>query len=609
MTPTSLRTHGCGTLTEEHIGQTVTLCGWANVVRDQSHQMFIDLRDRSGLVQVVADSDVDVVIHAKLSGAKSEFCLRITGEVVKRLPGKENPKLATGTIELRIDDAEILNTSKPLPFEISADSRVSEEVRLQYRYLDMRRQPVRDILEMRYRLTKSARDFMDGEGFWEVETPLLWKSTPEGAREYVVPVRTQPGKAFVLPQSPQICKQLLMVGGVEKYFQIARCFRDENARTDRQPEFTQIDLEMSFVGQEDVLALAEGLFATLMQQVKGVDVATPFPRLTYAESMRRYGSDKPDTRFGLELTDISDIVADCQFKVFTNALGAGGQVKAICAPGVAAYSRKEVEELTEIVKRFGARGLATFAKGESEIKSNVAKFFTEEQMNGIFERMGAGPGDLVLVVADQPAVVAQSLDFLRREMAKRLNLIPEGQFNFLWIVDTPMFEYDKEKDGFDAVHHPFCLPNPEDMHCLAEGFASELPKSDASHPHAQIRAWLYDLVLNGFELASGSIRCHRREIQQQIFDVIGLPPEVAQERFGFMLDAFEYGAPPHGGLGVGFDRVVALFAGVPDGNIRETIAFPKTSGGTDPLTGAPTAIPADRWTELGLTEIPQPIAD
>ena len=599
------RTHHCGTLRESHLGQTVTLCGWAGVVRDQSHQMFIDLRDRSGLVQIVADSDLNSEVHAALTGVKSEYCLEITGEVVRRVAGKENPKMATGDIEIRIDEAIVLNTSKPLPFELSAETRASEDVRLQYRYLDMRRSPVRDILEMRYKLSRETRRFLDSEGFWEVETPLLWKSTPEGAREYVVPVRSHPGKGFVLPQSPQICKQLLMVGGVEKYFQIAKCFRDESARADRQPEFTQIDIEMSFVGQDDVLELTERLFAHLMREVKNIEIPLPFPRISYAESMEKYGSDKPDTRFGLELQDISDIVIDSQFKVFTGALAAGGQVKAICAPGVASYSRKEVEELTELVKRFGARGLATFARGESEIKSNVAKFFTENQMNSIFERVGAGVGDLVLVVADKPSVVAQSLDFLRREMAKRLGLVDATKFNFLWVVDTPMFEFDKEKAGFDATHHPFCLPNPEDMELFEAGFTSEIAKSDPAHPHARVRAWLYDLVLNGFELASGSIRCHRREIQHRIFDVIGLGKDLAQERFGFMLDAFEYGAPPHGGIAPGFDRVVTLLAGIADGNIREVIPFPKTSGGTDPLTGAPTFIPSERWTEMGLQELPR----
>jgi len=588
-------------LTEAHIGQSVTLCGWANVVRDQSHQMFMDLRDRSGIVQCVVDRDLNETLHESLRSVRTEFCLQLTGLVQQRVLGKENPKLATGTIEVHLTEAIILNTSKPLPFELSGATAVDESVRLQYRYLDLRRQQMRDTVELRHRLAKATRDQLDGDGFWEVETPLLWKSTPEGAREYAVPTRTHPGRAFVLPQSPQICKQLLMVGGVEKYFQIARCFRDEGARSDRQPEFTQIDIEMSFVEQDDILAMTEKLYAHLMRDVMGVEIPLPFPRLTYAESMRRYGSDKPETRYGMELVDLGDLVTDSGFKVFSNAIATGGQVRAICAPGCAEYSRKQVEELTDLVKRFGARGLATFALGESEIKSTVARFFSEEQMQAIFARCGAQKGDLVLVVADKPSVVAQSLDFLRREMGKRLNLATPGQFNFLWIVDTPMFEYDAEKSGYDATHHPFCLPNPEDMHLLEDGFSSEKEIGSAEHPWSQIRSWLYDLVLNGYELGSGSIRCHRRDIQQRIFDVIGVPPAVAQERFGFMMDAFEYGAPPHGGIGLGFDRTVAILAGVPDANIREVIAFPKTGTGTDPLTGAPTPIDEARWAELGLS--------
>ncbi len=599
------RTHHCGELTAEQIGQTVTLCGWANVVRDQSHQVFLDMRDRSGLVQCVGDRDSNAEAHGALASVKSEFCVQITGVVAARLPGKENPKIKTGALEVQVSEAIVLNASKTPPFDIAGEMAADENVRLQYRYLDLRRQKMRDMLEMRYLLTKHTRDFLHDEGFWEVETPLLWKSTPEGAREYVVPTRTHPGKAFVLPQSPQIAKQLLMVGGVEKYFQIARCFRDESARSDRQPEFTQIDMEMSFVEQDDVLAVTERLFHYLMREVKGVEIPIPFPRLTYAESMRRYGSDKPDTRFGLELVDLGDIAANSQFKVFNNAIASGGQVKAICAPGCAGYSRKEIEELTDLVKRFGARGLATFALGESEIKSQVAKFFTGEQMQEIFRRCGAQTGDLVMCVADKPGVVAQSLDFLRREMGKRLNLIPQDQFNFLWIVDTPMFEYDPAQNRFDAMHHPFCLPNPEDMALVEAGFSSEIALSDASHPWAGVRSWLYDLVLNGWELASGSIRCHRREVQEKIFNIIGLPLDEAQKRFGFMLDAFEYGAPPHGGIAPGFDRTVAILAGIADGNIREVIAFPKTSGGTDPLTGAPTEIPAERWTELGLEAVAQ----
>jgi len=594
------RTHHCGDLRPEQIEQSVALCGWANVVRDQSHQMFIDLRDRSGIVQVVIDRDLNPELFAQLTGIKSEYCLQVEGTVAPRISGKENPKLATGAIEVHATQVRVLNTSKALPFEIEDEVRADETVRLQYRYLDLRRRPMRDILELRHRIVKATRDFLDSEGFWEIETPLLWKSTPEGAREYVVPTRGGEARSFVLPQSPQIAKQLLMVGGVEKYFQIARCFRDESARSDRQPEFTQIDIEMSFVEQDDVLAQTERLFAHIMRECKGIEVQLPFPRLSYEESMRRYGSDKPDTRFGLEFVDLSDIAHESGFKVFADAVSSGGQVKAIRAPGCAGYSRKQIDELTEIAKRFGARGLATFALGENEVKSPVAKFLGEEQMQEIFKRCGAQTGDLILCVADKPQVVAQSLDFLRREMAKRLDLIPDGAYNFLWIVDTPMFEYSNEEGRFDAMHHPFCLPNPDDMHLLEEGFTSEIPKSSAAHPWAQVRAWLYDLVLNGSELASGSIRCHRREIQEKIFDIIGLPLDVAQERFGFMLDAFEYGAPPHGGIAPGLDRTVAILAGIPDGNIREVIAFPKTSGGSDPLTGAPTAIDEARWKELGL---------
>lgn len=599
------RTHHCGTLREEHVGQTVTLCGWAGVVRDQSYQLFIDLRDRSGIVQCVADREQNAALHEQLSDVKSEYCLQLTGTVQKRIEGKENPKIETGAIELLIESAEILNTSKPLPFELDEADRVNEEVRIQYRYLDLRRKAMQRNLELRHRTVKSVRDFLDAEGFWEIETPLLWKSTPEGAKEFAVPSSNHPGKAFVLPQSPQLCKQMLMVGGIEKYFQIAKCFRDETARSDRFLEFTQIDLEMSFVEQEDVLDVWERMFAHVMKSTLDVEIPLPFPRLTYAESMRRYGCDKPDTRFGLELEELSDLVADSGFKVFTNALAGGGQVKAICAPGAADYSRREVDGLTDLVKRFGARGLATFAKGETEIKSNVAKFFTEEQMNAIFERMNAQPGDLVLVVADKPDVVAQSLDFLRREMAGRLNLIPKEQFNFVWIVDTPMFEYsqdseDKSRGGFDAMHHPFCLPNPEDQHLLEEGFESTLEQSDPNHPWANVRAWLYDLVLNGWEISSGSIRCHRRDLQEKIFSVIGLPLEQAQERFGFMLDSFEYGAPPHGGVAAGLDRLVTIMADIPGNNMRDVVAFPKTTSGADPLSGAPTPLDPTRWSELGM---------
>ncbi len=602
------RTHACGELRPEHIESHVTLCGWARTVRDQSHQMFIDLRDRSGVVQCVIDLDLNPETFAKFSGqTRTESCLLLRGVVRKRLEGKENPKIETGAVEVHVQSGEILNASKPLPFELSEDIKTDEATRIQYRYLDLRRERMRDNLRFRYQATRSVRDFLDREGFWEIETPLLWKSTPEGAREFLVPATTHPGRGFVLPQSPQICKQLLMVGGVEKYFQIARCFRDETARADRFLEFTQIDLEMSFVGQEDVLDVWERMFQHILRELKGIELSLPLPRLSYAEAMERYGSDKPDTRFGMELVELSDLAWETQFKVFQSAVSSGGQVKAICARGCADYSRKQIDELTELAKRFGARGLATFAIASDGVKSPVAKFFSEEQMREIFRRCEAQSGDLILCVADAPGVVAQSLDFLRREMARRLGLVAQGSFNFVWIVDTPMFEYDAAGDRFDAMHHPFCLPNPDDMPLFEAGFTSTLSKSDAAHPFAKVRSWLYDLVLNGWEISSGSIRCHRRDIQERIFEVIGLSREEAQSRFGFLLDAFEYGAPPHGGVACGFDRLITILAELPDANMRDMVAFPKTTSGTDPLSGAPTALEEKRLREIGLMVRPEAV--
>ena len=605
------RTHHCGELRPEHIETHVTLCGWARTVRDQiwsgavAGVMFIDLRDRSGIVQCVVDPTENPEAYEVLARVKTESCLLLRGVVKKRIEGKDNPKLETGAIEVHVQSGEILNPSKPLPFELAEDIKTDENTRIQYRYLDLRRERMRDNLRFRYEATRAVRDFLDREGFWEIETPLLWKSTPEGAREFLVPATTHPGKGFVLPQSPQISKQLLMCGGVEKYFQIARCFRDETARADRFLEFTQIDLEMSFVGQEDVLDVWERMFQHVVRELKGIEISLPLPRLTYAEAMERYGSDKPDTRYGMELVSLTDMAADTQFKVFQSATATGGQVKAICAKSCADYSRKQIDELTELVKRFGARGLATFAIGEDGVKSPVAKFFSEEQMAEIFRRCQAGPGDLVLCVADAPGVVAQSLDFLRREMARRLDLIPAGVFNFVWIVDTPMFEYDAGEDRFDAMHHPFCLPNPNDMPLFESGFTSTCPKSDPEHPFARVRSWLYDLVLNGWEISSGSIRCHRRDIQEKIFEVIGLSKEEAQARFGFMLDAFEYGAPPHGGVACGFDRLITILAELPDANMRDMVAFPKTTSGTDPLSGAPTELEEKRLREIGLQVRPE----
>ncbi len=593
-----LRTHHCGELRIEQVGHEVTLAGWVNTTRDHGGVVFIDLRDRSGLVQCVFHPEHSPQALAVAAAAHNEWVLQIRGNVRPRPAGTENLKLPTGAVEIEATACEVLNACKPVPFPFDEDKEPDESVRLRYRYVDLRRKKMRDILELRHRAVKAVRDFLDAEGFWEIETPQLWKSTPEGAREFIVPVRSAPGKCFVLPQSPQICKQLLMVGGVEKYFQIARCFRDEDARADRQAEFTQIDMEMSFVEQDDVLDVVERLFSSVMKRVMNVEVPTPFPRMTYAEALARFGSDKPDTRFALELADVSDIATRVEFKVFKDTVANGGQVKCLAAPGCAAYSRKEVEVLTDIAKRFGAKGLATWAIGESEVKSAIAKFFTPEQMNEIFARCGAKPGDLVLAVADKAEVVAESLNRLRLELGKRLNLIPEGTYDFRWVVDFPMVEWNRAAQRYDAKHHPFCMPNPDDLPLLDAGFEAPNPGS-AEHPHTRLRAWAYDLILNGNELGSGSIRCHRRELQERIFRLLGLTPEQAQRRFGFMLDAFEYGAPPHGGIAPGVDRFIAILAGV-DPNIRDVIAFPKTANTTDLMTGAPTELDAGALDTLGL---------
>ncbi|MCS6861874.1 MAG: aspartate--tRNA ligase [Abditibacteriales bacterium] len=598
------RTHVCGELRAEHVGQEVVVTGWVQRTRDHGGVIFIDLRDRSGVVQTVFDpARASGGVHERASQVRNEFVLAVQGRVAKRPAGTENPRLATGEIEIVATEMEVLNPAKPTPFLISDEAdKVDESVRLTYRYLDLRRPRMRNILELRHRVTKAVRDFMDGEGFWEVETPNLWKSTPEGAREYVVPSRLHAGRFYVLPQSPQLCKQLLMVAGVEKYFQIARCFRDEDTRADRQPEFTQIDIEMSFVEQEDILSLVERMYAYVFKRVMGIEIATPFPRLRYAEALARYGTDKPDTRFGMELVDLSDIVKDSGFRVFQQTVASGGQVKAICAPGCAGYSRKEVEDLTKWVQQFGAKGLATFALGESEIRSQVAKFLTAEQMEEIFRRCGAKTGDLVLCVADQPDVVADALGRLRLEMGRRLGLIPKGQYNFLWIVDVPLFGWNAAEQRYDPMHHPFCAPLPEDLELLKAGYTATVPPGHPDHPWGKVRANLYDCVLNGYEVAGGSIRTHRRDVQELVFGAIGLDFEQAKERFGFLLEAFEYGAPPHGGIACGLERLIMILAGTD--NIRDVIAFPKTGDARDLMTGAPTVIDDQTLAELHVRTIP-----
>jgi aspartyl-tRNA synthetase len=580
-----LRTHSCGELRKTHVGQTVTLAGWLNRRRDHGGLIFMDLRDREGFVQVVCNPDESQEAHATAARARAEYVLRVVGTVRARPEEGINPNLPTGEIEVLAREVDILNPSKTPPFYIDRDNEVDETLRLKYRYLDLRRRRMQRNLMLRHKVVKFIRDFMDARGFIEIETPILIKSTPEGARDYVVPSRVHPGKFYALPQSPQQLKQLLMVSGVEKYFQIARCFRDEDLRADRQPEHTQLDIEMSFVEQEDVLRLVEDLITALVPAVTPHKrIISPFPCLTYDEAMDRYGTDKPDLRFGMELVGISDLVADCEFRVFRQVIASGGQVKAIVAPGCAGYSRRQVEELTKLAQNHGAKGLSTIALLESgEVKSSVAKFLSDAQMRAILERAAAQAGDMLLVVADEPAVVARALDGLRREMGQRLNLADPDLLAFAFVVDFPLFKWDEELQRWDAEHHPFTMPKAADI---------PLMESDP----AAVRADCYDLVCNGYELASGSIRIHRRDIQEKVFLLLNYTPQEAQARFGHMLEAFEYGAPPHGGIAPGIDRLVMLLAD--EKNIKEVIAFPKTQKAADLMTDAPSEIDDTQLAEL-----------
>ncbi len=578
------KTHTCGELRKEHVGQTVTLAGWAHRRRDHGGLVFIDLRDRFGLTQVVFNPALAADAHALASTVRAEYVLRVTGTAQARPAGQENPDLATGAIEVYVGRAEILNDAKTPPFQIDAEDNVDEAVRLRFRFLDLRRARLQNNLLLRHRAIKFIRDYLDARGFVEIETPILIKSTPEGARDYVVPSRLHAGKFFALPQSPQQLKQLLMVAGFERYYQIARCFRDEDLRADRQPEFTQLDLEMAFVEQDDVLNLIEHCFIELVRTVTPHKrVLAPFPRLTYDEAMARFGSDKPDLRFEMQLTDVGDLVAQSEFQVFAGAVKSGGQVKGINAKGCAGYSRKEIEELTEIAKAKGARGLATIALTNEGIKTPIAKFFNDAQMRALVERLQGETGDLLLFVADKPKSVADALGALRLEMGRRLNLLDKDYMAFAWIVDFPLVEWNAESKRWDAAHHLFTSPKPEDI-----------PLLDTDP--GRVRANSYDLVCNGFELASGSIRIHRREVQEKILALLNYSSEDAHARFGHMLAAFEYGAPPHGGIAPGIDRLVALLCD--ETSIREVIAFPKTAQAADLMTDAPSEITAEQLREL-----------
>ena len=578
------RTHGGGALRAADAGQTVTLMGWAFRRRDHGGLVFVDLRDREGLTQCVFDPKEASEAHDKVEGVRAEFVLAVRGTVALRPPGTENSKLPTGAVEVRVSEMKILNDSRPLPFQLEDEGEVDETLRLKYRYLDMRRPSVLKAFQVRDQVCRAVRDYLHAEGFLEVETPFLTRSTPEGARDFLVPSRMQPGSFYALPQSPQLFKQLLMVAGFERYFQIVRCFRDEDLRKDRQPEFTQIDIETSFLDRDDFLPIIEGMVAEIWRRVKGVELARPFPRLAYDDAMARFGSDKPDLRFGLELQDASALFAGGEFQAFAQTVAGGGAVKALRIPSAGGMSRKELDDLTSEAKQLGAKGLVWIKVTAEGLQSPVAKFLTAVQ-DRLLALTGGTAGDLLLLVADTPVVAASVLGRLRVDLARRFRLIPEGRDIFAWVIDFPLVEWNADEKRWDAVHHPFTAPRDEDLALL---------ESDPG----KARAKAYDLVLNGQEAAGGSIRIHQQSVQERLFGLIGISKEEARARFGFLLEALEFGAPPMGGIAFGLDRLAASLAG--QESIREVIAFPKTQKGTCPLTDAPAPVDARQLRDLGI---------
>lgn len=616
--PKLKRTHTCGELRKENIGQKVILSGWVHRWRDHGGVIFIDLRDREGITQIVFGRQEKTGSQARELEAlarklRAEYVISVAGRVAPRPEGTANPQLPTGEIEILPEEMEILNKSETPPFEVSDQVDVAEEVRLKYRYIDLRRRKMQRNLFLRNRVYKATRNFFDERGFIEVETPFLTKSTPEGARDYLVPSRLNPGSFFALPQSPQLFKQLLMVGGIEKYFQIVKCFRDEDLRKDRQPEFTQIDYEMSFADEQDILSITEELMARVFKEVLKVDISLPFPRITYEESFRRYGTDKPDTRFDMELKEISDIAEKSDFKIFKEALERGGIVCALNAKGLAEASRKELDELKEMAGDCGAKGLAWMKMTDKAFQSPITKFFKKEELDAIAERTEAKQGDLVLFVADKAEIVYDALSRLRTFLGERLNLIPRipldldyffsdrldiakepGFFSFVWIVDPPLFEYNEEEKRWESVHHPFTAPKEEALPFLEK--LMELPKDMEEIPKILSRA--YDLVLNGYEIGGGSIRIHQRDLQRKIFQLLKIPHQEVEEKFGFLLKSLGYGAPPHGGFAFGLDRLVMILTG--SSSIRDVIAFPMTQKAFSPLTNAPSTVSEKQLKELHL---------
>ncbi len=579
------RTHTCGSLRAQDIGGQVTLMGWVAKRRDHGGVIFIDLRDRHGLTQVVFRPDLNPEVHGKAESIRNEFVLAVKGRVESRPKGMANPNLSTGEIDIEASELKILNESETPPFLIEAESDANEEIRLRHRYLDLRRPDLQSDILLRHRISQSTRRFLSDNGFIEVETPFLMKSTPEGARDYLVPSRVNLGHFYALPQSPQTYKQLIMVAGFDRYFQIVRCFRDEDLRGDRQPEFTQIDIEMSFVNEEDVMCSAERLTAHVFKEILDIDLPRPFPRLTHKEAIDTYGSDKPDTRFGLEIVDLTVATEASGFQVFKSVLSGGGQVRGINARGCGTFSRKQIDDLGVFVRGFGAKGLAWIRVTDGGMESSIVKFFPEQARILLRQAFQAEPGDLLLFAADQPNIVADVLGNLRLRVARHLNLLDRDRFSFRWVTHFPLVEWDASEKRYAACHHPFTSPVDEDV------------KKMATDPSG-VRARAYDLVLNGNEIAGGSIRIHRREMQERMFDLLDISPAEAEEKFGFLLDAFRYGAPPHGGIAFGYDRLVALMAG--RDYIRDVIAFPKTNNAASLMDGAPSEVDTDQLRELGI---------
>ena len=577
------RTHMCGDLRLADEGKNVVLNGWVSKARSLGGLVFVDIRDKTGITQITFNEDAPAEVLEKARSLSREYCIGVKGVVKER--SSKNPNIPTGDIEVFADDLTIYSTSETPPIYIKDDDNVNDDLRLKYRYLDLRKQKMQRNLTFRHKIVKCTRDYFDEQGFTEVETPVLIKPTPEGARDYIVPSRVHNGYFYALPQSPQMFKQLLMVGGTDRYVQIAKCFRDEDLRADRQPEFTQIDLEMSFAGVDDVIEVQEGFLKRVMKEVKGIDIETPFPRLSYDEAMERYGSDKPDTRFDIELVKLNDLFEDCGFELFTKTLAEGGDIRGICVPGGAEeFSRKKIDKLVSEVKHYGAKGLITIKYEGSEITSSISKFFSEEEMKAIMDRFGAKSGDMVFIVSDAPKVTYDSLGFLRRRIAGMMGLLDDDQYNFLWVVDFPMFE--KDEDGnLSAMHHPFTQPKLD-----------ELDKLDTDI--LGLKANAYDIVLNGVELGGGSVRIHDKDLQARMFKVLGLTEEECQMKFGFLIEAFKYGAPPHAGLAYGLDRLVMLLLG--EKSIREVIAFPKNQAAECPVCEAPAPAGEGQLEELGI---------